>query len=198
MNWRQRRARWQQGWLARRIPPARQITLQGRCLFILPTRLGLWYLLVMLAIYLLGTNYQNNLVLLVAYGLGSLFMVTMWLTHRNLLGLSLLGAHRAGRGGQPLPMPITVRSELPLQALQFSLNEGRLWLAQVDAVPQPLLLPVLGPGADACRWRGCGWRAATPSACFIAGRCWTCSWRAGSRRLPSMAPARGDRDRCSG
>ena len=54
MNWRQRRARWQQGWLARRIPPARQITLQGRCLFILPTRLGLWYLLVMLAIERLG------------------------------------------------------------------------------------------------------------------------------------------------
>ena len=51
--------RWQR-WLARRIPPARQITLQGRCLFILPTRLGLWYLLVMLAIYLLGTNYQQQ------------------------------------------------------------------------------------------------------------------------------------------
>ncbi|HAU4891590.1 TPA: hypothetical protein F3L22_24095, partial [Aeromonas hydrophila] len=104
MNWRQRRTRWQQGWLARRIPPTRQITLQGRCLFILPTRLGLWYLLVMLAIYLLGTNYQNNLVLLVAYGLGSLFMVTMWLTHRNLLGLSLLGGPAVlGEAGSPLP-----------------------------------------------------------------------------------------------
>ncbi len=155
MNWRQRRTRWQQGWLARRIPPARQITLQGRCLFILPTRLGLWYLLVMLAIYLLGTNYQNNLVLLVAYGLGSLFMVTMWLTHRNLLGLSLLGARRAGRGWPP-PMPITVRSERPLQALQFSLNEGRLWLAQVDAVPQPC----------SCR---CWAPARTPAAGEAAG-----------------------------
>ena len=67
-----------------------------RSLFILPTRLGLCYLLVMLAIYLLGTNYQNNLVLLVAYALGSLFMVTMWLTHRNLLGLAPAGASRAG------------------------------------------------------------------------------------------------------
>ena len=145
MSWRQRRARWQRRWLARRIPPARQITLGSRSLFILPTRLGLCYLLVMLAIYLLGTNYQNNLVLLVAYGLGSLFMVTMWLTHRNLLGLALLGGPAVlGEVGSPLPMRITVRSERPLQALQFSLNEGRLWLAQVDAVPQPLLLPVQG------------------------------------------------------
>ncbi|MGS3176068.1 DUF58 domain-containing protein [Aeromonas sanarellii] len=145
MSWRQRRARWQRRWLTRRIPPARQITLGSRSLFILPTRLGLCYLLVMLAIYLLGTNYQNNLVLLVAYALGSLFMVTMWLTHRNLLGLSLLGGPAVlGEAGNPLPMSITVRSERPLQALQFSLNEGRLWLAQADAVPQPLLLPVQG------------------------------------------------------
>ncbi|MGL6165381.1 MAG: DUF58 domain-containing protein, partial [Aeromonas veronii] len=86
-RWQQWRVRWQRRWLKRRIPPARQITLGTRSLFILPTRMGLLYLLVLLAIYLLGTNYQNNLVLLVAYCLGSLFMAAMWLTHRNLLGL---------------------------------------------------------------------------------------------------------------
>ncbi|WP_330543857.1 DUF58 domain-containing protein [Aeromonas hydrophila] len=193
MNWRQHRARWQQGWLARRIPPARQITLLGRSLFILPTRLGLWYLLVMLAIYLLGTNYQNNLVLLVAYGLGSLFMVTMWLTHRNLLGLSLLaGPTVLGEAGSPLPMPITVRSERPLQALQFSLNEGRLWLAQVDAVPQPLLLPVLGPRRGRLPLERLRVESRYPLGLF---RCWTLldlqleGWLAPA---PEYGPLRGE------
>ncbi|MGU5679845.1 DUF58 domain-containing protein [Aeromonas allosaccharophila] len=142
-RWRQRRENWQQRWLDRRIPPARQITLGTHSLFILPTRMGLLYLLVLLAIYLLGTNYQNNLVLLVTYCLGSLFMAAMWLTHRNLLGLELLGGPLVlGEAGSQLPMRILVQSRRPVLALRFSLNEGTLWLAQADAVPRTLILPV--------------------------------------------------------
>ena len=144
-RWQQWRARWQRRWLDRRIPPARQITLGPRTLFILPTRMGLLYLLVLLAIYLLGTNYQNNLVLLVAYCLGSLFMAAMWLTHRNLLGLELLGGTLVlGEAGSQLPIRILVQSPRPVQALHFSLNEGTLWLAQADALPSTVILPVSG------------------------------------------------------
>ena len=144
-RWQQWRARWQRRWLDRRIPPARQITLATRSLFILPTRMGLLYLLVLLAIYLLGTNYQNNLVLLVAYCLGSLFMAAMWLTHRNLLGLELLGGPLVlGEAGSQLPIRILVQSPRPVLALRFSLNEGTLWLAQADAVPSSVILPVSG------------------------------------------------------
>lgn len=145
MGWRQWRERWQRRWLARRIPPARQMTLGPRSLFILPTRMGLLYLLVMIAIYLLGTNYQNNLVLLVSYCLGSLFMAAMWLTHRNLLGLALLGGPAVlGEAGSQLPMRVTVQSPRPVQALHFSLNEGSLWLAQAGSAPQCLTLAVQG------------------------------------------------------
>ncbi|WP_421197480.1 DUF58 domain-containing protein [Aeromonas enteropelogenes] len=143
MGWRHRRDAWQRRWLARRIPPARQVTLGPRSLFILPTRLGLGYLLVMIAIYLLGTNYQNNLVLLIAYCLASLFMAAMWLTHRNLLGLCLLGGPMVlGEAGQPLPIRVTVRALRPARALQLTLNEGSLWLAQADPAPASLILPV--------------------------------------------------------
>ncbi|QXB53371.1 DUF58 domain-containing protein [Aeromonas sp. FDAARGOS 1415] len=145
MGWRQRRALWQRRWLTRRIPPARHITLGPRSLFILPTRLGLGYLLVMIAIYLLGTNYQNNLVMLVAYCLASLFMVAMWLTHRNLLGLSLFGGPMAlGEAGQSLPIRVTVHARRPARALLLTLNEGTLWLAQADSAPASLLLAIKG------------------------------------------------------
>ena len=46
-RWQQWRARWQRRWLDRRIPPARQITLGTRSLFIPPPRMGLPYLLVL-------------------------------------------------------------------------------------------------------------------------------------------------------
>lgn len=139
------KARWQQRWLVRRIPPARQITLGPRTLFILPTPMGLIYLLVLLAIYLLGTNYQNNLVLLVTYCLASLFMAAMWLTHRNLLGLALLGGPPVlGDAGSRLPIRVTVLSPRPALALHFFLNECSLRLAQADPAPQTLILPVLG------------------------------------------------------
>ena len=145
LGWRRFREQWQQRWLTRRIPPARQMALGPRSLFILPTRMGLLYLLVMIAIYLLGTNYQNNLVLLVSYCLGSLFMAAMWLTHRNLLGLELLGGSTVlGEAGSQVPIQVTVRSVRPCQALHFALNEGSLWLAQANSTPRSLTLPVRG------------------------------------------------------
>ncbi|MVG13546.1 DUF58 domain-containing protein [Aeromonas jandaei] len=144
-DWRRLRDRWQLRWLDRRIPPARQITLGPRSLFILPTRMGLLYLLVLLAIYLLGTNYQNNLVLLVAYCLGSLFMTAMWLTHRNLLGLALMGGPTVtGEAGSQLPIRIRVQSPRPIYGVQFTLGDGALWQAEIGSTPLDLQLPVTG------------------------------------------------------
>ena len=71
--WQRRAARW----LARRIPPASRLTLGYRNLFILPSRLGYQYLLLLGALFVLGTNYQNNLVLALAYLLLSLFITTL-------------------------------------------------------------------------------------------------------------------------
>lgn len=58
-----------------------------RRLYILPTRQGLIYT-VMLAVILLGAvNYTNNMAYMLAFMLGSLFMVSMLHTYRNLRGL---------------------------------------------------------------------------------------------------------------
>ncbi len=83
--WRQRVAHW----LARRIPPAPSLTLGYRNLFILPTPLGYQYLLLVGTLFILGTNYQNNLILALAYLLLSLFITTLLYCHQNLVGLEL-------------------------------------------------------------------------------------------------------------
>ncbi|PCO06323.1 DUF58 domain-containing protein [Microbulbifer flavimaris] len=76
-------------WLERRSPAARQVTLSHRKLFILPSRAGLGLLLVILLLWLLGTNYENNLVFAMAFLMASLFAVLPVHTFANLSGLNL-------------------------------------------------------------------------------------------------------------
>ncbi|WP_226665002.1 DUF58 domain-containing protein [Microbulbifer aggregans] len=78
-----------QRWLSRRLPPAQSVTLDHRKLFILPTGAGLAFLLVIALLWLLGTNYENNLVFALAFLLVGLFIIMPVHTFANLAGLQL-------------------------------------------------------------------------------------------------------------
>lgn len=80
--------RWQ-AWQARRFPARAEQQLNQRRIFILPTRLGGLFLGVALLIFLGGINYENNLMLGLAFLLVSLFVVAIVHTYRNLAGLTL-------------------------------------------------------------------------------------------------------------
>jgi uncharacterized protein (DUF58 family) len=77
-------------WLNRRVPPQKQITLNLRNIFILPSRQGVYFSLLMLLILVAGINYQNSLAHALAFLLMSLFMVSMLHTYRNLSGLVIV------------------------------------------------------------------------------------------------------------
>jgi len=76
-------------WLDRRVVPARQQTLNNRLLFIFPYSAGWGFIGVSVLLWLLGTNYENNLVLGVAFFLSALFIVAIYHTFFNLSGLSV-------------------------------------------------------------------------------------------------------------
>ncbi|WP_323844913.1 DUF58 domain-containing protein [Microbulbifer magnicolonia] len=78
-----------QRWLQRRAPPSRSVTLDHGKLFILPSRAGMAFLLVVVLLWLLGTNYENNLVFALTFLLVSLFAVLPVHTFANLSGLQL-------------------------------------------------------------------------------------------------------------
>lgn len=78
-----------QRWLNRRIPPGREIRLNQRNLFVLPSRQGGGYLLTAALIWIGATNFQNNLVLALCFLLLALLFVTLHQTFANLSGLSL-------------------------------------------------------------------------------------------------------------
>ena len=97
------RNRWEQRlnrWLDQRSPRARQILLTRKNLYTFPNFTGLVYLLITLVIWLLGTNYQNNLILGLCYLLLSLFVVGILHAFANLAGISVrfVGARSAFAG----------------------------------------------------------------------------------------------------
>lgn len=77
-----------QRWMSERSPRADQVTLQHRTIYVFPSKQGAAFLLLILVIWILGTNYQNNLILGMSFFLTSLMLVSVVHAFRNLLGLS--------------------------------------------------------------------------------------------------------------
>ncbi|SDG98610.1 Uncharacterized conserved protein, DUF58 family, contains vWF domain [Pseudomonas flavescens] len=86
--------RWSR-WLDKRIPAAASIQLSQRRIFILPTRVGVAFLFALLVMLLAAINYQSSLAYALTFLLGSVFVVAILHTYRNLAGLVL---HAAGAG----------------------------------------------------------------------------------------------------
>jgi uncharacterized protein (DUF58 family) len=91
MNWPGRLAlrRYFLRYLERKQPPLPALTLTQQRIYILPSRLGWWFAVLVILLYLLGTNYQNNLIILCSFMLLSLLLLTMLQTFYNLFRLKL-------------------------------------------------------------------------------------------------------------
>jgi uncharacterized protein (DUF58 family) len=76
-------------WQNKRLPPVKQIRLTQRQVFIFLSREGGLYAFMMLAIFIAGVNYANNLVLGLCFFLGSVLVVALHHTFNNLSGLLL-------------------------------------------------------------------------------------------------------------
>ena len=112
-------------WLNRRMPPANSITLNQRKIFILPTRQGLIFALLVSAMVMAGINYQNSLVFALAFLLASLFMVAMLHTYRNLSGLTLVaGSTRPAFAGEEAEFTIVLKrlGDRTYESLQLGWN----------------------------------------------------------------------------
>jgi uncharacterized protein (DUF58 family) len=112
-------------WLEHRIPPAPRYHLNRHNLFIFPSHTGWVYLGLTVAIFLLGSNYENNLVLALAYLLFSLFVVSMHYCHYNLSGLSVETITApTGYAGQSVRFLVQLQTARPRFDLQLSAQGG--------------------------------------------------------------------------
>jgi hypothetical protein len=76
-------------WLNKRIPAATQHNLNHHNIFIFPAKFGLLFLLLCVLLFLLGTNYQNNLMLLLCYFLLAIFLVNLLASYINFARIDL-------------------------------------------------------------------------------------------------------------
>jgi uncharacterized protein (DUF58 family) len=96
-------------WLDRRIPPSPAITLSQRNIFIFPSSTGFAFGGLLVLLVLAAINYQASLVYAVAFLLGSMFLVTILYTFRNLSGLRIeFVSSRAGFVGEDIEFAVRV------------------------------------------------------------------------------------------
>ena len=96
-------------WLDRRIPPGQRITLSQSNVFVFPTRSGFMFGGLLFILTLGAINYQNSLVYGVAFLLGSMFIITILYTFRNLSGLSIeLAQANSGFVGEDIEFSVRV------------------------------------------------------------------------------------------
>lgn len=76
-------------WLTARMPAQNSFTLNHANTFIFPSKFGLHFLVLCFILFLLGTNYQNNLILFVLFFLCSFMVTCLLLSYQNIAGLTL-------------------------------------------------------------------------------------------------------------
>jgi uncharacterized protein (DUF58 family) len=119
--------------------PSKKIILRPRNIFIFPSRRGLLCIATIVIIWLLGTNYQNNLTLALAYLLAVIFFLAIFETFKNLNGVQveLLNIHNNYLGSQ---MGVTLRISSLRKAHHHNVKLGfsRYQLVSMDILDQPV------------------------------------------------------------
>jgi len=76
-------------WADRRTRPAAEFHLDRRRLYIFPSKAGFGFIALVVVLWLLATNYENNLIFMLCFLLLALFLVSIHFTHATLSGLSI-------------------------------------------------------------------------------------------------------------
>lgn len=139
-------------WADSRRPAASRHLLNHHSLFILPSRAGLGFLALTVMLWLVGTNYENNLVLGLAFTLIALFVVSILHTFANLSGLTvrLLSANPA-ISGEPAEIKLQVsrHGSRPRDNIQLKWRDSEpvlVSLVDETAVNFSIFVPVKGRG----------------------------------------------------
>lgn len=123
-------------WLNRRIPPARQVRMSHRTIFIIPARAGMFYGMALLIMLVTAMNYQNSLIYALVFWLFTMGLAAMLFTFRNLSGLTLSAgqAYPCFAGDTiELPVRISAAARRRHESLQLGFPDHPNVLIDVDA-----------------------------------------------------------------
>jgi uncharacterized protein (DUF58 family) len=136
-------------WLNRRIPAARQYQLDLRSIFIFPSKFGWLYVTLCLGLFLLGTNYQNNLMRMLCYFLLAIFLLNLFAAYLNFAKIQIqLGKCHNVFAGDQLQLPLwlnTDKDKLPVPKGQMHFGfwrETPRVCVDLDQMTNPINLAV--------------------------------------------------------
>jgi uncharacterized protein (DUF58 family) len=116
-------------WFASHNPLSRDaIVLHNRRLYILPTRFGYLFGVMLLFLFLAAINYQNSMAFVLTFMLTSLGIISLWHTHKNLLGI---------RVNLLIPRPVFCGESCELKFEISHVNQSRRYAIgiQYDQLP---------------------------------------------------------------
>ncbi|MCQ4256454.1 DUF58 domain-containing protein [Stutzerimonas stutzeri] len=126
-------------WLLKRIPPGPSVRLDQRRIFIMPTAVGMSFVIALILMLIAAINYENSLAFALTFLLGSVFVVAILHTWRNLAGLEL----QAG-GSDAVFLGEQARLRVRLE------SRGRLYQAVSVGWPRSGLQQVDVPAGGTC------------------------------------------------
>ena len=91
------------------LTPSTEFTIGRRSLYILPTRIGWYFSLILLALFAIAVKYNNQAAFMMLFVLVSLGLIAMIQTHNNVINLALLShSAKAVFSGDTVQFPVTV------------------------------------------------------------------------------------------
>lgn len=134
-------------WLKQRVPGRSHHKLTRKNIFILPTKFGFAYLFLVFLLFLLATNYQNNIIMLMSYLLASFFITVMMHSFYNFSGLEIRSKSKhSGFSKQILSIPISIistKQHLDLTLSVVQQPQQQVYLAHCDSGTTDIILPYL-------------------------------------------------------
>ena len=111
-------------YLKNKEPRSLPIQLRHRRLYVLPTRYGLLFFGILLAILVGAINHNNNLAFILAFLLGGISFISIFHTFRNLSGLTLVSARAVPVfAGQPASFNVCIKNPGPVRwSLAFTFS----------------------------------------------------------------------------
>jgi len=128
-------------WFEKRNPPSTDaILLHSRRLYILPTRFGYLFAMLLMFLFLAAINYQNSMAFVLTFMLTSLGLVSLWQTHKNLLGL---------RVRMQIPRPVFCGEDCEFRFELSHEHNARRHAIGIQYQQQPPVYVSLEPGGRA-------------------------------------------------
>ena len=127
-------------WFETHNPPSRgAIHLHNRRLYILPTRFGYLFAIMLLFLFLAAINYQNSMAFVLTFMLVSLGILSLWHTHKNLVGITVK---------LQIPRPVFCGEDCELEFELSHPNTSKRYAIGIQYAEQPPVYLKLDPAAS--------------------------------------------------